>query len=74
VEVGDVDRRLLGASDAWRLQIEAAPSSAEIGGSCGEHRALQAGRGAAIPAGACNSEVEVASERVVVRRRRLWRV
>jgi hypothetical protein len=35
---------------------------------------MQAGRGAAIPAGACNSEVEVASERVVVRRRRLWRV
>jgi hypothetical protein len=25
VEVGDVDHRLLGVSDAWRLQIEAAP-------------------------------------------------
>jgi hypothetical protein len=73
VEVGDEDRRLLGASDAQRMQIEAAPRFAGIGGSCGDHRTLQAGRGAVDPIGACNSEVEVATERVMSRRRRLWR-
>jgi hypothetical protein len=41
-------------------------------GSYREHRALQAGQGAAVSAGACNFEVEVATKRVVARRRRLW--